>query len=454
MTQLATRRTPRPGRWYGPARMFWLSRQVRRSGDFPSMLRSVVRGEPNAVGVRLRGRHLLLVVDPALAGELLIEHAGATNKGPGMERTRHLLGDGLLTSEGADHRRARRLVAPAFSPRRLTGYVDQFAERTAAHVDGWADGATVDMHQEMATLTLDMVGRTLLGIDLRERAPGIRSALEATLAHFAATRPAFNRRRARSTAATPEEVGVDTEALAAVHELVDDIVEQRRANPSEDRGDVISALLAAAQEPDGLRPAEVHDHVLTLLMAGHETTANALSWTMHLLGENPDAAAALHDEVDALGRPPTSDDLPSLTYTRAVVSEAIRMYPPAWMIGRSTDAPIELGGWQVPAGSLVAVCPLLMQHDARWFPEPDTFDPSRWLDERRERVPKYAYLPFGTGPRSCVGEQFAWAEAITALAVIARRFTARTQPGHVVKPQYRITMRPGNGIPMRLTERG
>jgi cytochrome P450 len=434
--------------------MFWLSRQVRRSEDFATMLRTVVRGEPNAVGVRLRGRHLLLVVDPALAGELLIEHAGSTNKGPGMERTRHLLGDGLLTSEGADHRRARRLVAPAFSPRRLAGYVDQFAERTAAHVDTWTDGSVVDMHQEMATLTLDIVGGTLLGIDLRERAPGIRSALEATLEHFAATRPAFNRRRPRERMATPEEVGVDTGALAAVHSLVDEIIEQRRENPSEDRGDVISALLAASAEPDGLRPAEVHDHVLTLLMAGHETTANALSWTMHLLGQNPDKAQRLHAELDALGRSPTSADLPALTYTRAVVSEAIRLYPPAWMIGRSTEEPIELGGWQVPVGSLVAVCPLLMQHDARWFPEPDTFDPDRWLDERRERVPKYAYLPFGTGPRSCVGEQFAWAEAVTALAVLAGRFTARTEPGHVVRPQYRITMRPGNGIPMLLRKRG
>jgi cytochrome P450 len=433
--------------------MFLLSRKVRRSEDFGAMLRSIVRGDENAIGVRIRGRHLLLLVDPALAGELLVEHAGATNKGPGMERTRHLLGDGLLTSDGADHRRARRLVAPAFSPRRLAGYVEQFADRTTAHVDGWTDGDVVDMHQEMATLTLDIVGHTLLGIDLRERAPGIRSALEATLAHFAATRPAFNRRRRQVSAATPEQVGVDTDALGAVHRLVDEIIDQRRANPSEDRGDVISALLAASQEPDGLRPAEVHDHVLTLLMAGHETTANTLSWTMHLLGEHPSAAVPLHREVDALGHPPTSADLPALPYARAVISEAIRMYPPAWMIGRSTDQELELGGWHVPAGSLVAVCPLLMQHDARWFPEPETFDPSRWLDSRRDRVPRYAYLPFGTGPRSCVGEQFAWAEAVTALAVIASRFTARTRPGHVVRPQYRITMRPGNGIPMTLTAR-
>jgi cytochrome P450 len=451
VTQLTTRRT-RPGRWIGPARMLLLSRKVRRSQDIGALLRSVVRGDPNAVGVRIRGQHLLLLVDPALVGELLIEHAGQTVKSPGLERTRHLLGDGLLTSEGSDHRRARRLVAPAFSPRRLTGYVDLFAERTAAHVATWAGGTTVDMHHEMATLTLDMVGHTLLGIDLRGRAPGIRSALEATLAHFAATRQGPGARR--RTGPTPADIGMDTAALDAVHALVDDIIEQRRASPSEDRGDVVSALLAATLEPDGLTDAEVHDHVLTLLMAGHETTANALSWTLHLLGSHPGAQARLHAELATLGdRLPTSADLPGLTYTRAVISEAMRIYPPAWMIGRTLSTDLDLGGWHVPAGSVVAVSPLLMHHDARWFPAPDTFDPDRWLDARRDGVPRHAYLPFGTGPRSCIGEQFAWAEAVTALAVIASRWSAQTDPGHVVRPQYRIVLRPGNGIPMTLRER-
>jgi cytochrome P450 len=438
--------------------MLVLSRKVRRSQDMGALLRSVIRGDPNAVGVRVRGRHLLLLVDPALVGELLIEHAAQTVKGPGMERTRHLLGDGLLTSEGTDHRRARRLVAPAFSPRRLNHYVDQFAERTAAHVATWTDGAKVDMHKEMATLTLDMVGHTLLGIDLRGRAPGIRSGLEATLAHFAATRPGPGGRRIRRGATsqdlTPQAVGVDTKALDAVHALVDDIIEQRRATVSDDRGDVVSALLAASQEADGLTDAEVHDHVITLLMAGHETTANALSWTMHLLGNHPDAQAKLHAELAVLGdRLPTSEDLPGLTYTRAVVSEAMRIYPPAWMIGRTVSTDQEFGGWHVPAGSVVAVSPLLMHHDARWFPEPDTFDPDRWLDARRDGVPRHAYLPFGTGPRSCIGEQFAWAEAVTALAVIASRWSAKTDPGHTVRAQYRIVLRPANGIPMTLHDR-
>lgn len=455
MTQLAERRTHRTGPWIGPVQMFLLSRRLRRVDDIGAFLRTVTRDYPSGVGVKLRRRRMLMLIDPTLVGQLLIEHASATTKGPGMERTRHLLGDGLLTTEDPDHKRARRLIAPAFSPRRLTGYVDRFAERTAARVDTWTDGATLDMHREMSILTLDIVGRTLLGIDLSEQAGGIREALEAALEHFAATRPGYNGRRRRpAVAATPEEVGVDTRALGAVHQLVDDLIEQRGANPSDDRGDVVSALITASLEPDGLTAAEVHDNVITLLMAGHETTANALSWTLHLLGNHPEAQQRLHAEVDTLGgRLPTADDLPKLPYTRAVLSEGMRLYPPAWMIGRQTSQDLDIGGWHLPAHTIVAMSPLVMHHDPRWFPDPDEFDPQRWLDERREAVPRHAYLPFGTGPRSCVGEQFAWAEAITALAVIASRFSARTTPGHVVRPQYRITMRPGNGIPMLLTKR-
>lgn len=452
MTRLAGGRAGRPGRWLGPVRLFLLTRRARRTEDIGLVLRRVLRDHPSAIGVRARGQHLLMLVDPALAGEMLTGHAAVTTKGPGLSRTKHLLGDGLLTAEGADHRRARRLIAPAFSPRRLAGYVDTFAARAAARVATWHDGDDVDMHREMATLTLDIVGHALLGIDLTERTSGIREALEAALEHFAATRPGLGDRDA--PAATPEEVGVDTRALAALHTLIDEIIAQRKENPSQDRGDVVSALISATLEPDGLTPAEVHDNVITLLMAGHETTASSLAWTMHLLGEHEDVRKRLHAELDELGgRPPTSEDLPRLTYTRAVVTESLRLYPPAWMIGRQLTENVDIGGWHVPAGSIVAISPSVMQRDPRWFPDPDTFDPQRWLDARKDDVPRHAYLPFGTGPRSCVGEQFAWAEAVTVLAVVASRFTARTKPGHVLRQQYRVTMRPGNGIPMSISAR-
>jgi hypothetical protein len=233
----------RPGHWLGPVRLLWRTRRARRAGDPGAMVRAVARGAGTAVGGRVRGLRFLLLLDPALAGELLTDHAGDTVKGPGLRRARGLLGDGLLTSEGDAHLRARRLVAPAFSPRRLAGYADGFAGRTAAYVARWRDGDVLDMRREMARLTLDIVGSTLLGIDLQADADSVRDALESALEAFAASAHAMPLGRRGETAVR---AAVGGGALRAqVDAVVDKIVEGRRDNPSQDRGDVVSALLAA-----------------------------------------------------------------------------------------------------------------------------------------------------------------------------------------------------------------
>jgi cytochrome P450 len=460
------------------------TRRARRAGDAGAVLRAVARGADTAVGGRIRGQRFLLLLDPALAGRLLADLAAGTIKSPGLQRTRVLLGDGLLTSEGDAHRRARRLVAPAFSPRRLTAYTEGFSERTEAHVGQWSDGAVVEMRQQMARLTLDIVGSTLLGMDLRQDADDVRSALESALESFAGGAPALAMRRRRGPRPPDREAaaagaqrdegrpsdgqpsdgqrgaeqrGADQRGAGLrtrLDAIVTKIIEARRDEPSADRGDVVSALLAAAAGPDGLTPAEVHDHVITLIMAGHETTANALSWTLYLLSSHPEAEQALHAELARLeGRRPGFEDLAGLTYTRAVIAESMRLFPPAWILSRTLTADADFGRWHAPAGTIVAVSPLLLHHDARWFGDPERFDPSRWLDGRRDVVPRHAYMPFGTGPRSCIGEQFAWAEATTALAVICSRWTARTMSGATVTPQYRVTMRPSPGLPMQVTAR-
>jgi pentalenene oxygenase len=310
----------------------------------------------------------------------------------------------------------------------------------------------------MARLALDIVGNTLLGVHLGQDAADVRTTLESALDTFASSGPALlppgrAARRARPAAAGDATSPAD-EHRAPIHEIVDKIIRGRAQDPSDDRGDVVSALLAAAAQPDGLTLTEVHDHVITLLMAGHETTATALSWTLHLLGQHPAIERALHAELDRFGlRLPSLEDLPRLSYTRAVITESMRLFPPAWIIGRTLTASADFAGWHADPGTIVAVSPLLLHQDARWFPDPLTFDPDRWLDERRDAVPRHAYLPFGTGPRSCIGEQFAWAEATTALAVICSRWSARTEEGHQVTRHYRVTLRPGNGLPMRLRER-
>jgi cytochrome P450 len=364
-----------------------------------------------------------------------------------------VLGDGLLTSEGATHERARRLVAPAFSPRRLAAYGDVFARCTADAMSGWADGALVDMHGEMAALTLRIAGLTLLGTDLSAQAPLVRGGLEAALADFGGG--------GRGGLGPP----ADSAAYGGLHALVHAVIAQHRATPA-DTGDVLGALLAGAAGPDGpassgtpggptgLTGQEIHDHVLTLLLAGHETTASALTWTLYLLARHPAVQRRLRAEVSALGgRPPGPDGLPALRYTRAVISEAVRLYPPAWIIGRTLTTGLELAGRPLTAGTIVAVSPLLLHHDPRWFPDPERFDPGRWLDERRAAVPRHAYLPFGTGPRSCIGEQFAWAETVTVLAMLTQSWSFKADPGYVPVPGYGVTLRPSAPVPLTLHAR-
>jgi len=459
---------PHPRRWRGAAWVAWRTRKARRAGDVGGVVRSLARGSKSAVAIKAGRQRILLLLDPALVGELLVEHAAATTKGPGVQLTRQMLGNGLLTSEGKPHDRARKLIAPAFSPRRLAGYTDAFADRTRARAAGWQDGATLDIHDEMASLTLDIVGRTLLGIDLTDRAAQIRGSLEAALERFgevgggslligaAGRRRALGGRglggRGRRTASA-----VDTAhaAEADVHRVVDEVIEEhRRHRPSGDRGDLVSALLSDGQVRAGMTDQEIHDHVITLIMAGHETTANALTWALFLVGRRPDVQARLHQEVDRLpAGGPTFSELADLPFTRAVISEAMRLYPPAWVMGRTLVAPLDFAGWYAPAGTLAGVSPLLLHHDPRWYDRPEEFDPDRWLDGRQKSLPRNAYLPFGTGPRACIGEQFAWAEAVTVLAVIASSWTIRTPTDLAPGVQYRVTLRPNGPVLLTVAAR-
>ena len=454
---------PRPRRWKGAAWVAWRTRRARRAGDVGGVVRSVARGSRSAVAIRVGRQRILLLLDPALVGQLLVDHAAVTTKGPGVQLTRQMLGNGLLTSEGKPHDRARRLIAPAFSPRRLAGYTESFAERTRARTNGWRDAETLDMHDEMACLTLDIVGQTLLGIDLTDSAGQIRGSLEAALERFgevgggslligaAGRRRGLGRRGLRG----PSTVDTPHAAEADVHRVVDEVIEEhRRHPPSDDRGDVVSALLSDGQVRAGMTDREIHDHVITLIMAGHETTANALTWALFLIGRRPDIQARLHDEVDRLpAAGPDFARLADLPFTRAVISEVMRMYPPAWVLGRTLVAPLDFAGWHAPAGTLVGVSPLLLHHDPRWFDRPEEFDPDRWLDGRQKSLPRNAYLPFGTGPRACIGEQFAWAEAVTVLAVIASRWTIRTPPDLAPAAQYRVTLRPSGPVSLTITAR-
>lgn len=406
-------------------------------GTLQVLLRAAEQRKRGAISLPMGDRRVLVLLDSELSARLLSDHASSTVKGPGQQITKKTLGDGLLTSEGPAHDRARRLVAPAFSPRRLSAYTAIFAGCAQDSAAGWRDGELRDMHAEMTGLSLRIAGRALLGVDLWELAPWVRDGVEAEFATFAG-----DNTRDSVTA------GDFGERRAMLHRLVDDIIAQHQAQRPGDRGDVISALLAVAAEPGGFTSQEVHDHVITLLMAGHETTASALTWTAYLLARHPDVQERLQAEADTLGgRPPSTGDLPSLAYTRAVFSETIRLYPPAWILDRTACADFEIGDIRLRTGSVVAVSPLLLHRDPRWYPDPERFDPGRWLGQR-PALPRHVYLPFGIGPRACIGEQFAVAEAVTVLATLAQSWTFRAAPDFEPDVSYLVSLRPAAGMPL------
>jgi cytochrome P450 len=370
------------------------------------------------------------------------------HKGRGLERAKMLLGEGLLTSEGDFHLRQRRLAQPAFHRQRVTAYGATMATYAAARRDRWRPGETIDAHREMMALTLAIVGKTLFDADVEHEAAEIGAALATTFEsfQFGFFLPFGELLERLPLPATLRFRKARARLDATIYRLIE---ERRRAGG--DRGDLLSMLLLAQDtEGDGGRMTDVQlrDEAMTIFLAGHETTANAMTWTWYLLSQHPDVEACVHAEIDAAlgGRLPSADDLPLLPYTRMVLAESMRLYPPAWIVGRRALGPFDANGYTIPARSIVLLSPYTMHRDPRWFPEPERFDPERFTPERQSERPKFAYFPFGGGPRVCIGEQFAWMEGVLLLATIAQRWRLRLVPGHPIALQPIITLRPKHGI--------
>jgi len=395
---------------------------------------------------------LVFVNHPELVHEVLVAKAASFAKGRILEQTREVFGQGLLTSEGELHHRQRRLIQPAFHRRRIEAYAAAMSADAAAAAARWRDGETLDVAREMTRLTLRIVARSLFSVDVEEdEAREVGQALDALVAAFDVVLVPFQSllqklplpsfRRARQARATLD---------ALVYRL---IAERRRTGGGED---LLSLLLAARdEEGSGMDDRQVRDEVLTLFLAGHETTANALTWTWYLLARHPQAEARLHAEIDTVlgDRLPGADDLPRLTFTRQVLAESMRLYPPAWAISRRTIAPVSLNGYAVPAGSGVLTSPWVGHRDPRFFPDPLSFKPERWTESFEAQLPKLAYFPFGGGPRICIGMGFAWMEGILLLAALGRRWTMRLAADEAVEPYPRITLRPQGGVQVRLQRR-
>jgi cytochrome P450 len=400
------------------------------------------------------GEHLVLLNHPQLVKDVLVTHQRNFRKGRGLERARRLLGDGLLTSEGDTHLRQRRLIQPAFHKERIASYGSAMTEYADRVQGRWRDGASLNIAEEMMHLTLGVVGRTLFNADVEAQARHVGDALTSVLASFWTTMLPFPdllerlpipmMRRARA-------------ARAQLDAIIYGLIAERRRTPG-DRGDLLSMLLMAQDEEQGGRgmsDTQVRDEAMTIFLAGHETTANALSWTWYLLANAPDVEARLHDEVDSVlaGRLPTVADLPRLRVVEQVVTEAMRLYPPAWIIGRRAVGEYGVGNYVLPPRTIVLLSPYVLHRDARYFAEPDRFMPQRWTSEFRQALPPFAYFPFGGGARRCIGEAFAWMELVLVVASIAQRWRMRLVPGHPVVPQPVVTLRLKHGLRMTVESR-
>ena len=390
---------------------------------------------------------VLYVRHPDLVRAVLVENNADVTKARGMRILSLLVGDGLLASEVPKHTRQRRLVLPAFHHRRLRAYGDAMVRQSAALAASWQEGAPVDVAEAMNHLALGIAGETLFGDGLAGDARRIGDALDASMRAFDRAQfpfadkllglPLPNVLRGRRARA---------EVDAVVYRL---IRERRRAAGAHD--DLLQMLLDAQDEEtgQGMTDEEVRDEAVTLLMAGHETTANALAWTWLLLAEHPEAADRLHAEADALGRDPTFDDLRGgLAYTRQVFAEAMRLRPPAWVISREAAHDFRLGGHPVRAGTMILISSYFLHRDPRFWERPEAFDPDRFAPEAAAGRHKFAYQPFSAGRRGCIGEQFAWAEGVLVLATIARRWRLELAgPPPAVRGS--VTLRPDGPLWMR-----
>ena len=397
-----------------------------------------------------------LINHPEYIKDILVTHHAYFKKGRGLERAKAMLGNGLLTSEGEFHHRQRRLAQPAFHRDRVARYATMMVEYAdRMQHERWREGATLDIANEMMHLTLAIVGKTLFDTETEREAEQVRQALSESMkrfnrfmlpfAEFLDRLPLPGNRRYH-------------QARNLLDSIIYRIIDERRRS-GQDRGDLLSMLLTAQdEEGDGgqMTDLQLRDEAITIFLAGHETTSNTLTWTWYLLSEHPEIEERLHHELDfqLSGRLPTVEDFQHLRYTEMVITEALRLYPPAWIMGRRALKDYQLGPYIVPAGSIVIMSPYLMHHDARYFPDPFRFDPDRWTPEARTSRPQFSYFPFGGGPRRCIGEGFAWTEAIMVLATLAQRWNLRRVPGHAIALQPLITLRPRHGIRMVLKRRG
>jgi cytochrome P450 len=444
---VSARRAPGPpGRW-GLRNLAGFAR------DQLGLLRGIADTYGDVARVELLGKTYYLVSHPDDVEAVLVKHARVMLRDSHSVILERALGKGLLTSDGELWKHQRKLMAQAFVPRRIQSYGAAMARVTAAGLAPWRDRAVINLHPEMSRLTMEVVADVLFGSGL---APAdveqVRESMETVNEFYANSPEAMTMLPA--WVPTPRNRRMAA-AVARLDELIYRIIAKRRAG--EAREDLLGTLLAA-QDDDGARMSDrqLRDEAMTLFLAGHETTALTLAHTLYLLSTHPEVERRLHAELVAVvgDRLPTSDDVRALPYAERVIKESMRLYPPAWTTGREAAEDVDVGGYRIPKGAQILTSQWVVHHDPRWFPNPEGFDPDRWAGERAKEIPRYAYFPFGGGPRVCIGNHFATLEATLMLATIVGRWRLDLLPGQRLAFKPSVTLRQaGDGLRVQLTAR-
>ena len=399
--------------------------------------------------LRMAGEHLFVASNPAVIRDVLVTHNQNFHKSRGLERIKILLGEGLLTSEDAFHLRQRRLMQPAFHRERIAAYASTMVSYADRVRRAWTPGTTLDVAREMSRLTLLIVGKTLFDADVESQARDVGEAMSGLMDSFWTLMLPFGKTLQRLPI---PHIRRGRKARERLDAIIYGMIRERRANLG-DRGDLLSMLLMAQDDEDrgrGMTDRQIRDEAMTIFLAGHETTANALTWTWYLLSQSPEVERRLHEEIDRVleGRLPGVADVDRLSYTNRVVTESMRLYPPAWLVGRRAVNEYSIGPYYVPPRSIIIMSQWIVHRDPRHYAEPDRFEPDRWTPQFKAALPRFAYFPFGGGPRQCIGESFAWMELVLLVATLAQQWRFELVPTHPVVPQAAVTLRPKYGMKM------
>jgi cytochrome P450 len=431
-----------------------------------------------------RQQHVYLINNPDYIEKVLIHDHRNFKKGKRLQTAKAILGEGLVTSEGEFHNSQRRLIQPIFHPKQIISYSNIMTDYATRIRDKWKDGDTLDIQQEMMHLTLGIICKSVLNYDVESKeARQVSKALT--------TCRNYSKRLQNPIGYVLDKVPIlpavrgAREAKKDLDDMVYGLIAERtrrhhqQQESDHDDKDLLSRLMQAQDSittstkssqsqsnnnTNGkMSNRQVRDEVMTIFIAGHETTANALTWTFYLLSQNPDIEKKLHDEIDSvLGttndsnngiRLPAANDIPKLQYTEKVLRESMRLYPPVWTIGRYVENDYSVDEYSIPAGSSLLMSQYVMHHDPRYYDQPEQFNPDRWTEEFKAHLPRFSYFPFGGGIRGCIGETFAWMEGVLVIAIIAQKWTMQHVPGHRVKLDPAITLRPKYGMKMKLTQR-